>query len=320
MSYTQQLVLIGKKCRAPWCARCGRAYWGKVRSRVKPFFCLFKNARLLTLTIDPKNFESGQQAYEKIEGEEQYIKRFLRLMGFTKAFKVLAFHKPKASRPDANNWPHWHIVVDIADAGGFINLRRMWKLWRDKWKLGGLDLQVKRKYRSADAAINYAISYCQHQCSIVADWVADAERSPRVYEFYGELRKAVCEYEKLEKHLRDNDTDESEPKAPRAMKGEPTYVGDRINHCGNGSAVLLKTTYNGHESFSYFGDLDYSPGRVALLAKLYTVDVQTSTRTYGDTEVLTVFIPIKQHDDPEHLLDVLRMELDQCPVEREIPI
>lgn len=321
MSFTQELVLIAKKCRAPWCPRCGKAYWGKVRARVKPFFHLFKKARLLTLTVDPKNFESGQAAYEKIKGKEQYIKRFLRLMGFTKAFKVLAFHKPKPSRPDAHNWPHWHIVVDVADAGGFVNLRRMWKLWRDKWKLGGLDLQVKRKYRSAEAAINYAISYCQHQCDVVADWVADATRSPRVYEFYGDLRKAVSEHEKLDKALRDNDIEKTELEAlpGTAFKREPTYVGDRINHCGNSSAVLVKTTHNGSESFSYFGDLEYSPERVALFSKLFAVDVQTSTRTYGDTEVLTVSIPIKQHDNPEHLFNVLLMELNQCPRE-EIPI
>lgn len=321
MSFTQELVLIAKKCRAPWCPRCGKAYWGKVRARVKPFFHLFKKARLLTLTVDPKNFESGQAAYEKIEGKDQYIKRFLRLNGFKKAFKVLAFHKDKASRPDGHNWPHWHVVVDIADAGGFVNLHRMWKLWRDKWHLGGLDLQVKRKYRSAEAAINYAISYCQHQCDVVADWVADSVRSPRVYEMYGELRKAVCEQEKLEKSLHDNDSDETELKAIRdtAFKSEPTYVGDRINHCGDGSAVLVKTSDNGHESYSYFTDLDYSPERVALLSKLYRVDVKTSKRTYGDTDVITVSIPIKRHDTPENLFNVLLVELGQCPRE-EIPI
>ncbi len=158
MSVQQALVLVPKKCRNPWCPRCGKAYWGKVRARVQPHFGLFKNARLLTLTIDPRNFISGQAAYEKIEGKDQYIKRFLRLNNFSKGFKVLAFHKPKPSRPDAHNWPHWHVVVDLADAGGFADLKRMWRLWREKWKLGGLDLQVKRQYRSAEAAINYAIS------------------------------------------------------------------------------------------------------------------------------------------------------------------
>jgi hypothetical protein len=320
MSYKQELVLIPKKCRAPWCPRCGKAYWGKVRARVKPHFGLFKNARLLTLTIDPNNFESGQAAYEKIEGKDQYIKRFLRLNGFTKGFKVLAFHKPKASRPDAHNWPHWHIVVDLADVGGFADLRRMWRLWRDKWRLGGLDLQVKRKYRSAEAAINYAISYCQHQCDVVADWVADSTRSPRVYEFYGDLRKAVSEQGKLEKSLHDAAAaNELKAIQETAFKSEPTYVGDRINHCGNGSAVLVKTSDNGHESFSYLCDLDYSPERIALFSKLYKVDVQTSVKSYGDTEVLTVSIPMGRHDTPENLITVLLMELDQCPCQ-EIPI
>ena len=316
MSYHQELVFVPKKCRAPWCPRCGKAYWGKVRARVKPFFHLFKKARLLTLTVDPKNFTSGREAYETIEGQ-QYIKRFLRLNGFTKGFKVLAFHKPKASRPDAHNWPHWHVVVDVADAGGYVNLRRMWRLWRDKWKLGGLDLQVRRQYRSADAAINYAISYCQHQCDVVADWVADATRSPRVYEFYGDLRKAVSAHETLEKSLRD----ETELKAIRetAFKTEPTYVGDRINHCGGGSAVLVKTTDNGHDSFSYLCDLDYAPERIALFSKLYQVDVQTRVKTYGDTQVLTVSLPISRHDTPENLITVLLMELERCP-RQEIPI
>lgn len=60
----------------------------------------------------------------------------MRLLGFKKWFKVLAFHNDKAKNgsfdSDNHNWPHWHIIVDISDVK-FIDLKRAWRLFRDKW-------------------------------------------------------------------------------------------------------------------------------------------------------------------------------------------
>jgi hypothetical protein len=271
--------------------------------------------------VDPKNFSSGERAYWIIEKEQQYIKRLLRLIGFKKAFKVLAFHKRKPSRPDGNEWPHWHVVVDMADVGR-IDLRRIWSLWRDKWKVGGLDLQVNRKCRNATQAVNYAISYCQHQSGVVAEWVKDSERAPRAYEVYGQLRTAVKNHEKQETEQAeaDNLPESIEEEAfETSVKRDITYVGDRLNHCDDGSVVLLKTTY-GHEAhYEYVSNLPYSEGQIALAGKLMYVDVkrQIIKDDYGAR--LHLYLPIESRDDPQKVVETLLRGLNQLPIET-IPI
>lgn len=323
----EELVIVAKKCRLPWCPSCGVSYWGKVRARLRPHLYLFKRARLFTLTVDPNNFASGQQAYYTIEHKEQYIKRILRLMGFKKAFKVMAFHKSKASRPDGNEWPHWHVVVDLADVGR-VDLRRIWGLWRDKWKVGGLDLQVNRKCRNASAAVNYAISYCQHQSGVVADWVKDAPRAPRAYEVYGQLREAIRNHEKNQspppvEPVRYDETPEADTAEQqafdRSMQREVTYVGDRLNHCDTGSLVLLKTVYGDSESYEFVGTLEYSEGQIMIASKLYNVDVRRKIVKSQSGESIRLYIPLSSRDDPETVIEQLQYELDRVPFET-IPI
>jgi hypothetical protein len=338
--FKQELIFVPKKCRLPWCPSCGVSYWGKVRARLKPHLHLFRRARLFTLTIDPKNFESGQQAYEIIEKKQQYIKRLLRLIGFKKAFKVLSFHKAKASRPDGNEWPHWHIVVDMADVKK-VDLKQVWALWRDKWKVGGLDLQLNRNCRNAAAAVNYAISYCQHQSGAVAEWVKDCQRAPRAYEVYGELRKAISEYENpksddtevvendaveietsvdMETEVEDEvtDIDQYTPMTDRLR--EKTYVGERLVHCDDKTLVLLKTDYDGHISYDYVSDLEYSTGQIALASKFLYTDV---LRKVVETESVTtsvIYMPVESKDDPEILVERIRADLRNMMRELDVEV
>jgi hypothetical protein len=326
-TWYEELVIVPKKCRLPWCSSCGVSYWGKVRAKLRPHLHLFKRARLFTLTVDPKNFPSGEQAYYVIEHKEQYIKRILRLLGFKKAFKVMAFHKSKASRPDGHEWPHWHVVVDMADVGR-IDLRRIWGLWRDKWKVGGLDLQVNRRCRNASAAINYAVSYCQHQSGVVADWVRDSERAPRAYEVYGQLREAIRNHEKGQspetvepaEPIETSDADSAEQQAfETSVRRDITYVGDRLNHCDSGSLVLLKTVYGDSVSYEYVATLDYSEGQILLAGKLFNVDVRREIIKSDAGEKLRLYIPLSSRDDPETIIEHLQVELNRVPFET-IPI
>lgn len=121
-----ELVLIGCKCRSWCCAKCGPGYFAKIGSKIMPHLGMFKKARLLTLTIDRERFDSGEAAYDYIQTGQGLLRRFLRLAGFKKAFSVLAFH------PKSPEWPHWHVLVDIADCGNWVDLQNMWALWRDK--------------------------------------------------------------------------------------------------------------------------------------------------------------------------------------------
>ena len=57
-------------------------------------------------------------------------------------------------------WPHWHILIDRAGLpSNRVDLERAWSLWRDKWKVGGLDLRLRRQFEDASHAINYITAY-----------------------------------------------------------------------------------------------------------------------------------------------------------------
>jgi hypothetical protein len=209
----------------------------------------------------------------------------------------------------------------MADVGR-IDLRRIWSLWRDKWKVGGLDLQVNRKCRNATQAVNYAISYCQHQSGVVAEWVKDSERAPRAYEAYGQLRKAIKNHEKQEAiEAQASDVPESveEGALEEAVKRDITYVGDRLNHCDTGSLVLLKTTYGDEVSYEYVSDLPYSEGQIAIASKLLYVDVkrQIVKDEYGAR--LQLYLSIESRDDPRKVVEAILRGLNQLPIET-IPI
>lgn len=336
-----RLIFVTKKCRSPWCPNCGIGYWGKVRAKIKPHMHTFKRARILTLTIDRKKFSSGQEAYEHIEKENGYIRRFLRLFGFKKAFKVMAFHNDKAKNgtynADNHNWPHWHIIVDVADVN-FVDLKRAWRLWRDKWGLGGLDIQLNKKFRSAESAINYAISYCQHQVASVADWVVDAMRAPRCYEFYGELRKAISEINKRENEItvvnENSDTTENEEREKKTEEQkqqeeinklcsrDTVYVGDRIHSCSCGSTVLFESErLNGSKKYQYFSDIDVTPGQIAFAFRLgYVTDIQIEhVEDYENISELRVSLDT---DNPDRDWNLLVSQLLESPLlePEEIPI
>ena len=55
------------------------------------------------------------------------------------------------------SWPHWHILTDLPSGG--IDLARAWKLWRDRWGRGGLDLQRKDWTADSEAALLYISKY-----------------------------------------------------------------------------------------------------------------------------------------------------------------
>jgi hypothetical protein len=331
-SYSRELVFVPKKCRLPWCPSCGVAFWGKVRSKVSPHLHLFKKARLFTLTIDPKNFNSGLEAFEVIERKEKYIKRLLQIIGFKKAFKVLAFHKPKASRPDGNEWPHWHIVVDLADVDR-VDLKQVWRLWRDKWKVGGLDLQIKRTVKTASAAVNYCISYCQHQSGVVAEWVKDMKRAPRAFECYGALRKAVSMNGNVETEL-DNDVDEKILDESIEEKAEVTeayeasehltsnrdvsFVGERLSTCDSDTIVMLKTEYRGYVKYEFIGEAGCSVGQLALASKFGHCDIVRNIEEKDGIIRTMLSLPLDATQEADWILDRIRISvgsmLESCGV------
>jgi hypothetical protein len=299
----ETLVILGCRCKSWVCARCGPGYWSSVGQIVRPHLGMFKRAKLLTLTIDRKLFESGKDAYDHIQGQG-LIRRFLRLLGFRKGLCVLAFH------PSAPDWPHWHVLVDLDDLGKWVDLERMWELWREKWGCGGLDLSIKNDDRTAEQAARYALSYCQHQSGVMGEWVRKSHRAPRAYETYGELRDAICKARKTPIPRPVSIDEPQAPAKPTKARATSRTVADRMTDCGIGSAVMLRRDYGGGSvTYRYLGTLSVSPGRLALASQfgeLHRVDVRHESRELcNGTQVLDVFVPVLNRD-PKELFNALR--------------
>lgn len=304
-----RLVIIGCRCRMWNCPHCGPGYWARVGDRVKPHLAMFHRPRLLTLTINRKHFPSGEAAFEYIKANG-LIRRLLRLMGFRKGLSVLSFH------PKAQEWPHWHILIDVADVG-FVELKRMWRLWRDKWGVGGFDLQVKRRRGDALQAARYALRYCQHQAGTQVEWVERRTRLPRAFEAYGELRSAMRPRSPL--NLDDMpgvDAGEHAPREPvetscpmpeapaspeRAVRRRVVRtVAERLTDCRKGAVVLRRRTWRGCDpSYTFIGQLPITPERLALADKLGEVRTVTLARHVRElvngATVLDISVPI--HDE-----------------------
>lgn len=313
----RRLVVVGCSCGRWACCSCGVRYWARVRSRVLPHLHLFGRGRLLTLTVDRKRFQSGQAAYEYVQGKG-YIRRFLRLMGFRKAFSVLAFHvKVDQAGRDGREWPHWHIVVDLDDCGSRVDLKRAWRLWRDQWGVGGLQLGINRKFRDAASAVGYAVSYCQHQSGVVASWAVEGAL-PRAFETYGRLRFAVracgrraelspaeAEAEAVERAVQFGLASEAAAdRLPRRRRS----AAEAIAECRKVGVVLRETVYpNGERFYKYVDQVAASPERLALLGKLGVVDGLTVETVEGESYAgLRVYIGDDVRDE-EYAVEMVKL-------------
>lgn len=289
------------------CASCGPGYWSRIGVRVQPHLGMFRRPRLLTLTIDRKHFPSGEAAFEYIKANG-LIRRLLRLMGFKKGLSVLSFH------PKAPEWPHWHILIDVADVG-FVELKRIWRLWRDKWGVGGFDLQVKRQRGDALQAARYALRYCQHQAGTQVEWVERRTRLPRAFEAYGDLRASMRPRPALNlDDLPGAPTDDAAPDRSTASTDPPAdmvapapecakrrtlrTVAERLMDCRKSAIVLRRRTWaGGTPMYSFIGHLPITPERLALADKLGEVRTVTIARHVRDlingASVLDISIPIR---------------------------
>ena len=308
-------MICDARCKSWACPRCGPSYWAGVRRKVQPYLPLFRKPGMLTLTLDRERFPSPEAAYEHARG---YIRRLLDLMGLDKAFVVLAFH------PKAPEWAHWHLLIDLDDCGGFLDFKRMWHLWRDKWGCGRFDVSPP-KGRDAVAAAGYILGYAQHQAGVVADWVIERTRVPRAYEVYGSLREAMRggtpppapdDAEPADEEAVCDASPDSEAvpdfAADIAADALLPTVGDRIRNCGDGAVVLRRSAwYDGSVHYKYVGSLPWPSGVLAQLhvyGELPRLGVESRVRTFGDGQggcrkEREVAIPLGRTDDPRDVLE-----------------
>ena len=125
-----------------------------VRRAVRAREALWRDPCILTLTVDRKRFSSPQEAH-RVVADGKFIPRLMRMCGIKLWVWVLEFQQETGE-----GWPHWHLCIDRADLPGrMVPLARAWKLWRDTWHLGGLQLSVKRQGLTSAHALNYITKY-----------------------------------------------------------------------------------------------------------------------------------------------------------------
>lgn len=301
-----ELVVIDNRA-ASWAdPRTAGLYWSRVLGRIKDHLSIFSKPSMLTLTVDPhgrttgRGFECPNEALRYIR-DEKLIPRFLRLMGFKKAFAVLAFQ--------GNGWPHWHILIDQAD-GTKGNFKVGWRTWRDRWGVGGFDIgggKHKQELQgSPEQVLRYIMNYMQQQHrhgehSGVPDWVLDiVGKAPRAYELYGELRERVASCHP--KRCENIGTAERRERPPSEMT-----VGERVAGYSRGATVLLARGGR----WQFLGLLECTGGRLACADKLGEwwgpdLDVAGFESEDGLFSAVRVSVPLDGRQDPGEVYAKLR--------------
>ena len=163
----------GCNCRARTCYECGYRMGCRVRERLASTAARGDWIRpaILTLTIDRKQFDSPRAAWLHVT-DRRYVSRLLRLLGVKLWVWVLEFQQKTG-----DGWPHWHVMIDLGRCPkGRLDFKRAWALWRDRWKLGGLDVSARaRKFSNALHAIHYITKYLMKQPEGgYPEWVLEA--------------------------------------------------------------------------------------------------------------------------------------------------
>src|SRR5690554_6506935 len=153
------------QCRCRTCDKCGPLIGWRTRQAMLSKAHLFRVPAMLSLTVDRKRFESPEAAHKAIT-EGGYVRRLMRLFGIRTWFWVLEFQTKTGE-----GWPYWHILLDLGDCGGRLDLTRAWHLWRDKWGLGGLDLSAPKSFENAAHAVYYVTKYLTKMPEAFPPWV-----------------------------------------------------------------------------------------------------------------------------------------------------
>jgi hypothetical protein len=167
-------AIVPCKCRCRTCERCGPTLGWRVRQNMLGKAHLVRKPAVLTLTVDRSHFTSPQEAHARIS-EGGYVRCLMRLLGVKLWFWVLEFQTKTG-----DGWPHWHVLIDLADLpGGRLDLVHAWRLWRDTWKLGGLQLQFKQGMSCPEHAVMYATKYLTKMPEAFPVWVLERTRAIR---------------------------------------------------------------------------------------------------------------------------------------------
>ncbi len=172
---------IEVKCKSWLCKKC-RVHKGlRIREKFIAKSNLFESPRLYTITINREWFDSPADAYNYVMQKKFLARLLTKEMNVRRWIWVL---EPQENNGDG--WPHWHILIDVADLPGmwynketkkaqenkpqykagwcyvphFFDLNKVHRLLR-KWKIGEqCKLTVKRdNFCNPLHAIRYITKY-----------------------------------------------------------------------------------------------------------------------------------------------------------------
>jgi hypothetical protein len=149
----EQRVTVRNSQPANW--HTPQGVW-KMRQRLEPKMPGLRNARFITLTLDPSRFRDSESGYE---AGKRHMREFLyrldqRLEKDRTPFCwKLEFHR--------NGWPHWHLI--------FLHRRPVsCRLLLDLWGLGRVEVQ-----RIKGQTFDYLFKYASKELTNIPDWVLD---------------------------------------------------------------------------------------------------------------------------------------------------
>lgn len=174
----KQGYVIAKGCKCRYCQDCCTPSGIKLRERLRDQIKDWKACLMVTLTVDPKLFENGAEAYHRVR-ERRALSRLVRSLVKSghlvsdRYFWVIEFQQ--------NGSPHWHLLLETT----FCPIERIQGLWDlnrpetcgpvEPNRPGfGFCWISKSNFDSMDHAANYATKYCtkppEHG---YPDWVLD---------------------------------------------------------------------------------------------------------------------------------------------------
>ncbi len=243
----QSTELLRDTCKCRTCKTCGPKLGYITREIILDKSELFKKPYLLTLTVDPKNFNSPQDAHDYVK-EKGFIRTLLtQYLNIKNWIWVLEFQK--------SGNPHWHILIDVSHLKGNkpINLERVWRLWCYKWKIGGVDLSKGKTVKTSEHAIRYITKYLvKYPKEGFPAWFLKMKNVRMIQSSsnVGNITPA-----------RDSTTKVTNTKK---MIRESRALVDRMSHCDTTTKVINRyiNLATGEEKAIYLGEIEASRGDI----------------------------------------------------------
>ena len=256
-----RMVFMHCRCKSRMCIGCGPRMGFVLRMRLLAVADNFRKPALLTLTVDRENFGSCQAAHDFISSMGR-IGLLMKRLGVELWVWVLEFQQKSG-----DGWPHWHILVDLADCpDGKLDLKRAWSFWRDKWGIGGVDLQIKRRFRKPRHAINYITKYLIKSPKYgYPRWVLESVKAIRLV--------AACR--KLGPLVSDGwSKPRSESDGERKARRRRRLLVDRLAECGQKTTAMRQDIDADNETVgtSFVGSVSASVEQLATMQEQGLLD------------------------------------------------